>query len=427
MMGTGGYPLSFNFERTLAQVMQAMFSIPGFNEGPEYLVGARLISLPWNPAWILASMLAIAVTLSIFWGMRCALIKPGKRISLPLLFFSIRWPILLVAIALLLLIPPISTIRVEQRWLFAPFILMLLVSTWAVGQPQSKARIAILTLIVTVSVSSILLDSAIVKHFDQLFFVSSGRFADMVKRDIADKYPGDSSDIELWASEDQCQWSLLRGRFFRIYGGQARKVRCVSANDYSVRSKFGLGTHIFAEVSAGHLADITNEWQARMEAHGGRVSFDFISAFPNGHINNSAKVDTPTGKGVLLFSWPSAFGVENTMTVLSGFSYRFDDVLVERGSRVRFGLSMIYPTSEPVRCVVYVVEQGTSKLEVLFSREVKPPGTGEKLSFSPVTLPLAAYSGERISLIFAAEPTGNDNRSQWLGFSNPQIVLPADQ
>lgn len=422
LVGTGGTQLNFEIKRTLLHFGQAVLSIAGFNMGPEYLIGARMVSLQWFPAWFLASVLAISVLVSILSGIREVLVKLDKP-SILSICILIRWPILLVLLALLLLAPPILTIRLEQRWLFASFILMLLVCAWAAGQYKNKLKVSIAWLIVIISASSILLDSVIKKHFDNVFFVSSARFAEIAKRDIADKYPGQTWGIQLLANRDQCHWSLLSGNFFRIYGGQRREIKCISLNDYPKEGSINSEEHVFVESSIGHLSDITAEWQAKIRTEHGKVLFDFIKLFSSGQINNSDKVDTPSGKGVLILPSKSVFGIENTITILTGFSYRFNDVLIEQDSQLRFGLSMIYP-AEPLKAVVYVYEQNSANPKVLFSRAMISPHPGEKPSFSPVSIPLTAYAGKRVSLMFAAEPISNNTSAQWLGYSNPQIILP---
>lgn len=266
LVGTGGSYLDFDPGRMLKHLRQAVLSIFGFNSGPENLIGVKLRSLPWFPAWILASIFFITIVLIIFLGVRSALIHQAKSISILIRLSSIRWPILFFVLSLLLLLPAISTIRVEQRWLFAPFILLLLAGAWAVSQQQSKFRIPGWPLIVVLSVSSILLDRAILKHFNNVFFVYSPRFAEMVKRDIADKYSGQSWDIDLLAVKSHCDWSLWNGGFFRIYGGQQRQVKCISTNDISGDIAPDSRARVFAERSPGYLSDITDEWRKRPQA-----------------------------------------------------------------------------------------------------------------------------------------------------------------
>ena len=264
LVGTGGSHLDFDSGRMLEHLRQAVLPIFGFNTGPDYLVGVRLRSLHWFPAWILASMFFITIVLVISLGVKSALNSQAKSILIQL--SSIRWPILLFVLSLLLLLPAISTIRVEQRWLFAPFILMLLAVAWAVGQKQRKVRTHMWPLIIILSVSSILLDLTIMKHFNNLFFVYSARFAEMAKRDIADKYPGQTWSIELVAAASHCDWTLQNGGFFRLYGGQQRQIKCITTNDISGDGEFDSRTRVFAELSPGYLSDITNERQKRTPA-----------------------------------------------------------------------------------------------------------------------------------------------------------------
>jgi hypothetical protein len=257
LVGTAGTDLDFNPARIVEHLDQAVLSIIGVNKGPEYLVGVRLISLPWYPARILALTFAFTVIIFIVMGIKGAFEKQHRSLSAPF-WLSVRWPILLSLLAFLLLVPAISTIRLEQRWIFAPFILMLLVSAWAVGQWENRTKVIIWPLIIILSTSSILLDSLVVKHFDQVYFVYAARFADMVKRDIADKYPGQSSGIILLAKSEHCEWTLNNGGFFRIYGGHAREVKCLGGNPTPSEASNNTEMRVFAEIPPGHLSDVTN-------------------------------------------------------------------------------------------------------------------------------------------------------------------------
>lgn len=418
-IGTGGKHLSFDFGRVLAHAKMAVLSVVGFNEGPEYLVGVRLASLPWYPAWFLAATLVTIAAVSIGVGVRGAIFNK----------MSGNWQavlqlVLLGVLAGLLLIPAISTIRLEQRWLFAPFILMMFAVAWAVGQQRGKLKVLMTLLIVILAATSILLDSIFIKQFDEIFFISSARFAEIVKRDIADEFPGQSSDIDLLTNPDHCGWVLQSGGFFRIYGGKERKVNCVSLRDVQVEAQNAPRTsRVFAESTPGKLSDITESWRTQVESRRGKVLYDFINAYPSGQINSLDKVDTPNGRGVLILPVMTLFGSDKALTVISGFSYRFNDVVVAKGAELRFGLSMIYP-SEPVRANVYVAEKRGGGEKVIFSQVINPPRASDRLEFIPISISLSEYSGRNLDLIFSAEPMGSYANGQWLGFSSPQIVMP---
>lgn len=420
LVGTGGTHLAFDLDRVLSHLYQAILSIVGFNEGPEYLIGVRLKSLPWYPSIFLAAAFATTVVTLISWGVRKSISSRGQASKF---FITIRWPFLLITLAGFLLVPAISTIRLEQRWLFAPFILMLLLSAWASGQQIGRNRLVASVFVAILSASSIGLDSIIVKYFNQVFFVYSARYADMVKSDIADQYPGQSTPINLLANPDHCNWTLIKGGFFRVYGGQAREVNCINQNDIHENTLTDNGARIFSEYAQGHLLDITDEWGAHEKAIQGRVLFDFVKRFSDGKISDPVKVSTPSGMGALVLPVETALGPVNTLTVLSGFSYRFDDVLIERGSELRFGLSMIYP-AEPIKATVHILEKNGHKPRILLSQQVTSPSLGGGHVFIPVSIPLTHYVGRRVSITFSAQNAGSSVSGQWLGYSNPVILLP---
>ena len=418
LVGTGGRDLSIDIAGIAIHIKQAALSIVGFNEGPEYLVGIRLMSLSWFPAWILASIVAVGIGLTIFHGIRDVFLAKPKLVNVLL---EMRWLILLAILIPLLLMPPVLTIRLEQRWLFAPFILLLLMSAWAVGQLQGKIKWAP-WLIGVVSFSAVVLDSMIVSHFNQVFYVNSARFAEMTKKDIADKYPGLSTPIGLLVNPDHCNWTLMKGGFFRIYGGQMREVSCLSLNDNGEAILVTNEGVVYMESTLGQLSEITTEWNERILAGRGRTTFDFIKNFSEGRINNSDQVDTPSGMGALLLPVNSIFGIENTLTLISGFSYQFDDILIERGSKLNFGIGMIYP-ADPINAAVYIREKYSGKEHMLFTRKVEPPVQGGKQVFSLISIPLESFVGKRVSIVFASDPTSQNTSAQWLGYSNPRIIL----
>jgi len=424
LVGTGGVPLSLNINMILAHVKQAVLSLWGFNEGPEYLTGVRLDTLPWFPAWIMAITFATSLILPVLAG-----IKQGFTFQNGLVTFknnSYLWPILLVVLAALLLVPAISTIRLEQRWLLSPYILMLFLGAWGCGQlyKLNKYNFPVWYLGVIFPVAAISLDSMIVKYFHNVFFVDSARYAEMVKRDIADIYPGESSDIYLLSSYPaHCEWSLMNGEFFRIYGGVKRAIRCVSREEVPIDALDTAGARVFSEVTSGKISDITEEFREFNNLNNKEhVTYDFIKNFDRGIISRKDKVDTPSGTGALIMPVTTIFGGETALTIISGFSYRFEDVLVENNSVLRFGVSMIYP-AEPVEAIISLTEKNMTESKVIFAQKIDVTFEGNILKLSPESIPLYEYSGRKVTLEFSARPTGTNMNGQWLGFSHPRIVI----
>ncbi len=420
LVGTERERPKFDFQIIFTHLRQAMHSIFGFNEGPEYLAGVNLASLPWFPSWLLASLILGMFLLSAALGVRNVIVNKASFSSS--VWLALRWPVALFILALILLIPPIATTRLEQRWLFAPFILMLLIGAWAVGQQSQRSRVPIWLLLIFLATASISLDSLLLKHFNQIFFVYSSRYAEMVKRDIVDKDPKSSAPLKLLAHPEHCQWSLFGGSFFQIYGGHSRPLECISLNTGAIKDD-RQDTQIFAETTPGHLTDVTADWHAKSLAQNHPVLYDFITEFPQGHINDPVHVDTPSGKGALILPWESRLGAENSLTLISGFSYRFDNVRIEPNTHLVFGLSMVYPAKEAMKASVLIDDHQSASQQVLFSQEVIPPKADQKLQFQSISVAIDAYAGKSVTITFVAQPTGNDISSQWLAFSNPKLLL----
>lgn len=333
---------------------------------------------------------------------------------------------LLLVLAALLLAPPLLTIRLEQRWLYEPFILALFLFAWAIGSKRHGAYVPAWIMAIILATASIGIDSIIAPHFKQIFFVSSGRLAAIVKRDILDTKWLQATPVGLLADPDTCNWTLSNGGFTHLYGDEGHKFYCFGSTDESLTATLPVDIRV-SGVSASplHLIDVTNQWDTLAEAHKRKASFDFLATFPEGHINNPVKVDTPTGRGALVMPWDTVLGPQNTLTVLSGFSYRYDAVAVGTNAQLSFGVSMTYPSNEPARAIVRI-SVGNGLPQVLYSRDLTPPLVGEKLQFEPVIIPLTQFSDQKVSLTFAVETPGPDSSGHWIGFAEPRIIA-ADQ
>jgi hypothetical protein len=171
--------------------------------------------------------------------------------------------------------------------------------------------------------------------------------------------------------------------------------------------------------------DFGSYYAIRFEPRG-KFDFDFLNAFSEGHINNTVKVVSPSGQGVMVIPWDTMLGRRNTLTVMSGFSYRYDAVPIGRNAQLRFAMSMIYPSRESARAIVRINEERGGASRVLYSRDLTPPRAGEKLRFEFISVPLADFAGKNISVTFSVEtPPGKDSSGHWVGFVAPRIVFDA--
>lgn len=411
LIGTGGTHLSLNLKQILLFAWDAVRSMLGLNTGEAYLVGLNIdpdAGIAAVLGWLLCAGTLVVVAFGLGKGLRAA----DK-------WASLRWPIMLIFLAALVLGPGLLTIRLEQRWIYTPFILCVLALSYWIGQMRPIRGFVVALLL---AVTSITLDSAIMAYYSNVFFISSPRFAGLVRHDVLENHglhllPGE--EIAFVAEQSQCRWSLLNGKFFRVYEGAERPVRCFDSIDSVVRAKLPGNTLVFVERD-GSLVDMTADYLALRSASVGSVSYDFLDSFDAGVINSNRIVDTPSGRGVMLMPWKSVTGPRRTLTVLSGFTYQFPDVPVAAGDHLRFGVTMVFHAPQSARAIVKAL-LGNGEIITLFSKDLSIPKRENAREFVPVDLDLSRLVGNKAAIVFAVESPGGNSSSQWVAFADPRI------
>jgi hypothetical protein len=148
---------------------------------------------------------------------------------------------------------------------------------------------------------------------------------------------------------------------------------------------------------------------------------DFLRLFEKGRINDNRKVATPSGKGVLILPWDSQNGVINSLTIISGFSYKYDNLLIGQNMDLSFSVGMTYSTKESACAVIKVVGiDGIAK--TIFSMILPLQAPIERIKLLPISISLNQFSGQKVSIIFSVETPGSDSSSHWVAFSRPRIA-----
>lgn len=422
--GTGGQLIRPHFDQTVRQVEQAVLSLFGFNYGPEYLVGTSIASIASTSLFTASIALLLAIVLTSAWvvafvsgtrtlaGDKDGDDQPFNR--------WLTWPMILICLTVLLLLPPVLTIRVEQRWLLAPFLVLLLIFVCSVNAWRERTAVGGWVLAAGVFLSSLSIDSIFSAYFPRISFVSTEAFAATVKRDVADKYPGASSPVGFFLNKPYCTWTLMNGQFFSVYGGRKRSIYC--AQTIQEAEEFPADARIYDFNASGELIDITADWKAQFQPSDGRQEFDFLSAFPTGHIGN------PSGGGAIKAiqhaSWDSVTGLQDTLTITDGYSYRYDSVHIGNDAQLRFAMSAINPTSGTVIATVSVQKQNAPVANVVFQENLVPRGEGVNLTFAPVSVSLKPYYGQDVSITFeVGAPSAKSLSPQQVAFAWPRIVL----
>lgn len=410
LIGTGGTTIEFDLLRILEHTSQATLSIFGFNHGPDYLVGVNWFELPIFSGWILG---AVLVTASALLMVRVRGAQAGELVFGLLLF-------LLGAVALF---PTLLTIRMEQRWEYQPFIVLLLILSWTAGLvARPQARLISSILMTVVACASITIDLMVTRFTDRVFFVNSAKIAQSTYEDIFIQDPGARTPVAFVLEDSHCNWTLLGGAFFKLYSGHMRSVRCIP-NLTEIR----IAPNERLYVSDGmQLVDVTQQALVEMKERESRISFDFIKNFDQGQINDTRPVDTPSQLGIIQMPWDGIFGRQETLTVLPGFSYRFDNVALNSGDAIVFGLSMLFPAPERALAKVTILDSNGKVIQD-FSTPLNPPIPDQKVKFLPFRINLNIGTAESVSVIFSAASAGEDETAQWIAFDRPRLISGASK
>ncbi|WP_431635820.1 hypothetical protein ACQVBX_17915 [Dyella sp. KULCS107] len=420
LIGTGGTHLAFAPFRTVENGLQALYSLFGFNSGPDYLIGTPVVagSEMSSLAFLFTSLWVFIFVAGVYYATRKEPASDGRDPK-----YKTMWAILILLLAGFLIAPALLTIRLEQRWIFASFVLGMLIPAWAVGNAQPLGRILLSAAVALLSLTSIMLDGDIMKSYGNVFFVSSANFAEAAKRDVADASSRQEGPVAFLANSSHCDWTLLNGEFFRLYGGTSRPVYCFDSLDSAATAKLPRSTRLYASTPT-ELVDVTDELRRLNQLNQRDVIVDFIKRFKEGSLNDTRDVETPSRRGAFLMPWNTVTGERETLTVLSGFSYKYDQLSVPSGGALVFDIGMVYPSPQSARAIITVAYADHS--EVIFKRDLRPPTRGASLRFAPVSLSLEKFSGRVVSVSFSVESPGGNSSGHWVAFAGPRLIADRD-
>ncbi len=240
LVGTGKTMIAFSLARSLGFLADGMLSILQINSGPEYLVGIQYAALPLREKMLVITTCLVSVVLPIIapiTGLKKAVIteqngdplvleRGGYRPrKLTVLFF-------LFVLLCLLMIPAVSTIRLEQRWLTGPlsvFMLLLAFSIETVFHQRTKLKYLI---IIALACGMLWTNYSYLDiGLKNTYMFDSERTAKLFK-DAQDNniIRKSTKKLYLWAGnrdqnmENGNTWVLDSGYLFRFYGGTEKQI-----------------------------------------------------------------------------------------------------------------------------------------------------------------------------------------------------------
>jgi peptidoglycan/LPS O-acetylase OafA/YrhL len=215
----------------LVHFSQAFFTLIGLNYSSYHVGGAGVMSRAFAAHWIWLIILPI----SLFTVLALPFRFREKSENFPRLgglLFS------LAVLIIFMLIPPAYTVRLDQRWLFIPQFLIILCCLVACSEISLKFRrtgFSLLTLHCALWVPLFFILKA---SLAGIFFIDAANVAANIRKDVVPllgKIPL-TQPLNFAMRADHCDWTLMGGQFFKIYGGAARPIACYESASLQLNS-----------------------------------------------------------------------------------------------------------------------------------------------------------------------------------------------
>jgi len=228
-VGTGGTNIEFSLSSAISFFFDAILTLFQVNTGPEYLVGIPFSGLPlFNKLLVFVFAIGIIAILALYFVRVRKFFQLNQKEDQSV-FFNF---LLLSLLGIILLVPATITIRLEQRWLQAPFSVFALLVIIALNTLPFKYRSGNKYALLLFFTFFLLTDFNYLKKGVPNFSMSySTRLASGVKEAIDNgTISPNSEQLYIWEKrrnendEQAIRWILASGYFFEFYQNKAKQI-----------------------------------------------------------------------------------------------------------------------------------------------------------------------------------------------------------
>ncbi|HVE47738.1 MAG TPA: hypothetical protein VNA57_13440 [Acidimicrobiales bacterium] len=252
--GPGGQSVDFGPNQVMVFIGRAVLNLLGFNTGPAYLTGRNAHGLGFLGVGLcafFASAVGVLVVVLVLQWVRAG--RDRQRAARAwLLGGSLIGPLLLSASI---------TFRQEFRWLYAPYIVLIIGVSWALGRVAPRSQVQVV-LALAVLVAGLTVDVYYRRFVENTYFFSGLRFADNVRRDVIDRHRHElkSSTVFLVTHGDPVVdgFFLHGGGFFDVYAPGA-DVRLVMSLEAAAAADQLRPRLLAFEVQGDFVIDVTSQ------------------------------------------------------------------------------------------------------------------------------------------------------------------------
>lgn len=205
----GGGGNTQGLRQVVSYFLIGLANISGYNAGPSYLSGsdAKLLGVQ---GWLVAACMFVPLG-----ALGLVFVARSRRTVAN----GVRQVVLAGSLLAPLLLSASIQGRQEFRWLYGPFVVLLLGVAWCAGRLPSRSGLALIPILALCG--SLFVDNYYRPALDNTYFITAQRAADSVRSDIVDRYApvlDDRTTILITHGDSVFQFFYLYdGRFFDIY------------------------------------------------------------------------------------------------------------------------------------------------------------------------------------------------------------------
>jgi hypothetical protein len=422
-----GRPLQTNFLAILSQIGTGLANIFGFNMGVDFLTGKDITETGLT-GYFLGLFFSIPIVLLFLLYIRNNFVLSERE---KLKSEALKLGLFLVLLGTLLLSASIA-IQQELRWVYSSYSILLLGIAYLAGKVVLKNTKAYF-LVAWLGLATLGVDVYYRGFLDNIYICANMDFTDAAKTLLIDKYKQDLASTNIYiidsGNKNIDNWVFLDDYWFQLYSGLPElKINFIdglgdipqevaTTNNFLVfnlkPSALYTAPSVFEEVTPQARQFLADRQPG---SNNSKVYLDLINKYQDGKINSTAKASTPTGQGVLLMNFKSPLagyiGTSKSLTILSSFNYRYENLKIQPGSHLSFYAAKIYAIGDGARLYVDSKDE-SGQTQRIFSVEL-PPAGNNTMDWQKFDLPLTKDLPETVTLYFGVGSEGGTADADWV-------------
>ncbi len=336
MEGTGGESISLSVGTVAGFVGRGLMAVLGINNGPSYLNGYtydQYSLAEQRSAWVMFGIAVLALLLCL---LRLALEDKPRRKA-----YGFKCVLLAVLTIGALLLAGSVTIRLEMRWLLAPYVVVLLLLAYCFRK-INWAHFGELALIALTGLS-IFINIHYRAEIGQVYFTQVMKRAQAVYELTIGRYGEALADYELcFVADDETAWTFGEpgNSMFDVYLERPVSFTYATPADSVEPSE---KVKVFKITENAGIEEISH-----VEGYG--LVYD-MNAAPEAHVVfPDTEAETPSGKGI--------FFMKGNLTVLSGYRDHVDGLNIPEHSVIRLSAHLPFDEGDGARVTVFLTVDG---------------------------------------------------------------------